>query len=219
MSSLETTSAEAANHLARRYDRAAPRWAREIARLGYPQAYRLLATRGLAAIAPDSKARPLRILDAGCGSGDFSCAVAQVAPGPMAVDLVDLSPAMLARAKAALAGLAEANAICGDLDDVLLDGEGCYDLVLCAHVIEHVPLPEALLARLRRMASPRGALLLVANRPHWCTWLVQLRWRTRAYPPEQIAQWLGSAGFGRVEHVSFASGPPSRTSMGYLATL
>jgi 2-polyprenyl-3-methyl-5-hydroxy-6-metoxy-1,4-benzoquinol methylase len=205
--------------LAIRYDRAASGWARRIARLGYAAAYATLAARGLERIAPQQSDRPIMVLDAGCGAGDFARAVAGAATTRIAVDLVDLSPAMLAVAETELAAVAaRTRAIIAAVEDAPLAAGG-YDVALCAHLIEHVAQPHKVLDRLRDALKPGGVLMLVVNRPHWCTRLIQLRWRTRAFDPAQVDQLLKDSGFKIVERVCFRSGPPSRTSMGYLASL
>lgn len=203
--------------LAARYDLAAPGWTAGIARLGYGAAYRALVARAAAEGRLAGGGGVLRVLDAGCGAGDFARALAEAAPRPASFDLVDLSPAMLGRAEAALRGVAaEVRAIEGAIEGAPLDPEG-YDVVLCAHLLEHLGRPERALERLRGGLRPGGVLLLVANRPHWCTRLIQWRWRSRAFAPEALLRHLGAAGFGRVSTVAFNAGPPSRTSLGYVA--
>lgn len=157
---------DTADQLVRKYDSAAPLWARGLARLRYPEAYSVLAARGVAAVRSERMKTVMRVLDAGCGSGDFTRAVVDSASAPVVADLVDLSTAMLTRAEAALAGLAQTRTIHGAIEDVVRDHADRYDLVLCAHVLEHVEDPGHVLAGLREKLRPQGALLLVANRPH-----------------------------------------------------
>jgi demethylmenaquinone methyltransferase/2-methoxy-6-polyprenyl-1,4-benzoquinol methylase len=208
---------DGAARLAARYDDAAPGWARQIALLGYPDAYRALSAEAVLTLARREAEEPIRVLDAGCGAGDFALAFAQTGRRPLEIDLLDLSPEMLARAAAATRGVAiQVRQILAPLADAPLAGEG-YHVVLCAHLLEHIENPAAELCRLADALLPGGVLLLIANRPHWCTWLIQWRWRTRAFSPEAMECLLTDAGFRSVERRSFSAGPPARTSMGYIA--
>ncbi len=206
------TAAADPQALARRYDAAAARWHAKLVRLGYLDAYRALATRA----ASEGRLRgATRVLDAGAGTGAFALALAEAAPGPVALDLVDVSPAMLAVAEALLAAAgATARTRLGALPALAGDG---YDVALCGHVLEHLDDPAPALAALRRALRPGGALLLVANKPHWCTRLLRLRWGSRAFRPEALLAALAAAGFHDIATHRFAGGPPARTSLGYLA--
>jgi ubiquinone/menaquinone biosynthesis C-methylase UbiE len=93
-----------------------------------------------------------RVLDAGAGTGALSRELATALPAIHPV-LVDLSPAMLARAQ--------------DLDDpravaslgALPFQDGQFDVVLCAWVIETVDDPRAVVCELLRVLRPGGLLL------------------------------------------------------------
>ena len=93
-----------------------------------------------------------QVLDAGAGTGALSRELAAALPNIHPV-LVDLSPAMLARA--------------ADLDDpravasleVLPFRDGQFDVVMCAWVIETVDDPRAAVTELLRVLRPGGLLL------------------------------------------------------------
>ena len=112
-----------------------------------------------------------------------------------------------------MAGLAK---IHGSIESLHRSGRS-YDLILCAHVVEHAARPHKDLAVLRSMLAPGGSLLLIVSKPHLCTWLLRWKWGHRAFTPAQVARLLAAAGLAGVDIVPFYSGPPSRTSMGYLA--
>jgi len=95
-----------------------------------------------------------RLLDVGCGSGeflarmrDFGWQVAGVEPDPRA-------------AEAARARLGPDAIVAADLDDPAL-GAGGFDAVTLAHVIEHVPDPVGTLERCRARLAPGGILVCV----------------------------------------------------------
>ena len=200
-------------NLAARYDAAAKGWNGKITPLGYPAAYAELAEKlGMV------DAAALDILDAGAGSASFSGAFIAVHGPPKSLTLRDISADMLRVAQRSLqeTGI-EAHCVSGDIES--LPAAPVFDLVLCAHVIEHCPSPTAALKALRGALRPNGKLLLVVSKPHWCTALIRLIWRSRAFHPEKVHALLAASGFDNVENVAFASGPPSRTSMGYIAAL
>lgn len=95
-------------------------------------------------------------LDAGCGTGLFSVALARRG---FAVTAVDIAPQMVnaAAQQARRAGVHErVRCLAGDLESV----SGCYDAVTCLDVLVHYPAPSftRMCARLAQLS--RGALLL-----------------------------------------------------------
>ncbi|MGJ3265016.1 MAG: class I SAM-dependent methyltransferase [Salinarimonas sp.] len=205
------------DRLTSRYDAAARRWHGKIARLRYLDAYAAIARTARERIAPARPGAPLRVLDAGAGTGAFSLALAATRAEPLALDLLDRSEAMLtaARANVEQAGLC-CRTIVGALGERPLE-DGAYDVVLCSHLIEHVPDPTAALADLYAALRPGGALRLVVSKPHWCTALLRLVWGHRALADAEVAARLAAAGLVDHARCPFALGPPSRTSMGHLA--
>lgn len=193
------------------YGRVAETWQGGIERLGYPAAYAAL----FAAAPPPA---PGRMLDLGTGSGAFAAACLRAAPSrPDALTLLDTSAEMLDRAREHLAtmGLAPECIHSGIGADAL--AARTFDTILAAHVIEHLDDPHAALAWCRDRLAPAGQLYLAVSRPHWCTALLRWKWGHRAYRPEVMLEMLSQAGFRGLRHVPFPSGPPSRTSAGYVA--
>lgn len=194
--------------LAGRYDRAANDWHEKIARLGYPAAYRhLIAQAGLSR-------RPGRVLDAGCGTGAFALALHQVSP-PSQIDLLDLSEAMRRAARRNLQreGGANGAAYASLWSDNLQDG--AYDVILAAHLIEHLDDPAEALSFMAAALAPGGTLLLSVSKPHWCTALIRVIWGHKAFREETVLRWAKATGL-KGKSVPFIAGPPSRTSMGYV---
>ncbi|HQX24989.1 MAG TPA: methyltransferase domain-containing protein [Pseudomonadota bacterium] len=96
-----------------------------------------------------------RVLDAGCGTGEFAARVADAFPA-VHVTGVDLIEASLETARQRHPDLAARLAFeQGDAFHLRFpDGE--FDLVACRHVTQAVPEPERLLAELVRVTRPGG---------------------------------------------------------------
>lgn len=197
--------------LAQRYDKAAGWWGDKMRTLGYHDAYL-----GFLSSPPVRPLAEARVLDIGCGSGTFAEGWAAIHGAASRISLMDPSRAMLDRAEAAL----ERRGVRADPVQAVLDDYAApvpFDHLLAAHVLEHCPDPEAALKRVRALVRPGGLLWLVASKPHWCNAIVWLKWRHRAFPPEEVAHMLARTGWQLEVEYAFPSGPPSRTSRGYLA--
>jgi len=192
--------------LGRVYDAAAAGWQTGIAKLGFPEAYRDLMRH-----VPHGNDRS--VLDVGTGSGAFADAWVAVHGTPAQLVLTDLSPAML---DVAAVRFPEARCLCAPVGAPVPDLPP-QEVVLCAHVIEHLDDPEAALVWMGGLLRPGGTLVLALSRPHWCTALVRWRWGNAAFDPETACQMLARAGFDHITAHPFVAGPPSRVSCGYVA--
>jgi len=195
----------AAADLGPKYDAAARRWHDQLLARGFGSAYRSLMPRRAIGAA----------LDVGCGSGAMSMALlSQTRPRTM--DLMDPSAAMLrsATTRVRAAGL-QGRDMQASVGDQL--GQG-YDLVLCAHVLEHLEDPMAGLTWIRNRLAPGGQAILAVSRPHFCTSIIRLRWGHQAWAPDIFVEMLVAAGFSAIDVKPFETGIPSRISCGYIAT-
>lgn len=140
------------------------------------------------------------VLDAGAGTGALSRRLARALPDLHPV-LVDLSPAMLARA--------------GDLGDpravasvqALPFADGTFDVVMSAWVIETVDDPRAAVAEMLRVLRPGG---LVAY--SFCSRPVRRRDRWRTGPTRAVVHALFAGHFLRQEQTPFHDCTTSRRS-------
>ena len=200
--------AKGSGTLARIYDAAETGWQDGISRLGFLEAYGDLMRH-----CPSPPVTHPRVMDVGTGTGAFARAWLD-AHGPAgALTLTDISGAMLRAATDRLPG---ATAIQGSLETPLPDLPA-QDVVLCAHVIEHMDDQMAALKQLHARLAPGGLLVMAISKPHWCTALVRWRWGNAAFAPDRAAQMLREAGFTDIHVHPFRSGPPSRVSCGYIA--
>ncbi|WP_030383357.1 MULTISPECIES: class I SAM-dependent methyltransferase [unclassified Streptomyces] len=99
---------------------------------------------------------PGDLLDLGCGTGSLSLLAAEAGHR---VTGVDLSPAMLDRARAKLAGR-DAEFLAGDAAAPPV-GERRFDVVLVRHVLWTLPDPADALRRWHGLLRPGGRLVLV----------------------------------------------------------
>lgn len=200
-----------ASDLNLKYDRAAPAWGDKMRLLGYYDAYLgFLASQTFRA--PDGN----RVLDIGCGTGAFADAWAAIQGPEQDIALLDPSEEMLARADALL----NRRGVTATRHADMLESHHParpYDCLLAAHVIEHVPNPTDALSAMRGLTEPGGHLWLVVSKPHWCNAIIWFQWRHSAYRPESVRGFLESSGWALEAEYAFPSGPPSRTSRGYLA--
>ncbi|MFB7460911.1 MULTISPECIES: bifunctional 2-polyprenyl-6-hydroxyphenol methylase/3-demethylubiquinol 3-O-methyltransferase UbiG [unclassified Streptomyces] len=100
--------------------------------------------------------RPAEILDLGCGTGSLSLLAAEQGHR---VTGVDLSPAMVERARAKLAGR-DAVFLVGDAADPPVDGQR-FDAVLVRHVLWTLPDPARALRHWQGLLRPDGRLVLI----------------------------------------------------------
>lgn len=189
-----------------RYDRAASNWELRIFQNGYLTAYQELLKSEIKGSG--------RVLDAGTGTGTFARVWAE-AGGSRDLTLFDPSWKML---NAAQANLATINVIPKIVQARVEDFEPQtpYATILAAHVIEHCAAPGMALRHFADWLEPGGRLFLVVSKPHWCNWLIWLRFRHRWFSAKTVLQMASNVGLTPLKTHAFQSGPPSRTSLGYL---
>lgn len=115
------------------------------------------------------------VLDAGCGDGTLSVALAEIAGRVLGVDL-SREMLLLAKEKAKAADLVTVDFVQADLLDLTLK-EHSFDLVICNYVLHHTPVATTI-ARLARLVKPTGWLFLQEPacpvsrklRPIWYRW-------------------------------------------------
>ncbi len=200
-----------ATDLNTRYDAAAPRWADKMRLLGYYDAYLGLLS-SLNFRAPEGT----EVLDIGCGTGAFAEAWVAIQGPRHSVTLLDPSAEMLSLGGAALARRDVASeTVRSTLEE--FKAEAPFHCLLAAHVLEHADRPVEALRAMRGLVQDDGRLWLVVSKPHWCNAIIWFQWRHRSYRPETVAAMLEESGWALEMEYAFPSGPPSRTSRGYLA--
>ena len=146
----------------------------------------------LSGLEESSAGEPLRVLDAGGGTGEFGRRLAQRGH---ALTLLDPSAAMLAiaRDKAARAGVAgRCHFLQAGVEALpgALGGERC-DVVLCHNVLEYVDDPAVVVRGLGATLRPGGLLSLVAMN----SYALPLRSLLQRGEPEEALTTLGRREF------------------------
>jgi SAM-dependent methyltransferase len=146
---------------------------------------------------------PPRVLDAGCGDGLMSLALARRHPGWRIVG-VDRREDLLegARARAAARGLGNVRFLAGDLTRAL--PESGFDAVVSLEVLEEVPDDRRALEVMAAALRPGGMLVLQVPERDWGPVLPgsATRWREEVrhgYDAEEISEALRAAGMGPAE--------------------
>jgi ubiquinone/menaquinone biosynthesis C-methylase UbiE len=124
------------------------------ARAIWPQEVPLIRRYGLG---PD-----IRILDAGCGTGEISSRLAEMFPlaRVLGVDIIDHH---LALARRRFASLAPRLSFEHQSIFELPAADATYDLTVCRHVIQSIPHAERVLAELKRVTRRGGWLHVIAE--------------------------------------------------------
>ena len=150
-----------------------------------------------------------RVLDLGCGTGEFTASLAAAGAAPIGVEV-------------AQGALGRARSRHPDVEFCLAPTEGplpledcSFDMVWASEVIEHVADTARWLSEIRRVLRPRGRLLLTTP-SHGRMRIVlggierysePLGDHLHLYTRRSLAQTLGELGFGEVR-VRAVGGPP-----------
>jgi arsenite methyltransferase len=100
-----------------------------------------------------------RVLDLGCGAGTDSLVAAQMVGDRGRVTGIDMTPQMLAKARAAAAEMGASNVefVEGEAERLPF-ADGSFDVVISNGVIDLIPDKDAVFAELFRVLSPGGRL-------------------------------------------------------------
>ncbi|MFB6232451.1 MAG: methyltransferase domain-containing protein [Salinibacter sp.] len=104
--------------------------------------------------------RPVRVLDAGTGFGQYAYFVARTFPNAQ-VRAVDVKSEYLERARQFADQTPYADQITWALDDLTdLQSEGPFDLILAVDVMEHIPEDETVFQHFERVLRPGGHVII-----------------------------------------------------------
>ncbi len=201
--------------LAAHYDKKSEQWQNIVDRYGFVPAYQGLIQGVMCHPHYRQHASSLRVLDAGVGTGAMSAAFREHMDGHLVLDAVDISQAMLQQAQQRLRhpkttlNLRRANLA------NLPYADSSFDVVLAAHVIEHLPDPKVALAELYRVLKPGGILIGSITRTSLFGALVQMLWRTHRVSSSVALNWLNACGLQATRIIPYRTdSPASRLSLG-----
>lgn len=131
-----------------------------------------------------------RVLDAGCGSGEYTRALARALPDSEVVGC-DREPRYLAYARrtSAIQGLPRVVFEEGDLRRLPFP-DGAFDAIWAKHVLQWVGTPRTAVAELLRVLRPGGRIVLV----HF-DWFLTGNWPEIEVPQLAIETWVNRDAF------------------------
>ena len=204
------------DQLAEVYDAAAPWWQRRMEQLGHIRAYERLMWSlkrdGVLCHLEDGS----RVLDCGIGTASFSLALADAIRVRPEVSGVDVAREMVGRAWRRLEGRGIRGELhCGDMR-ALPFPEDSFDLVMGAHVLEHLSNPMAGIQEMVRVLRPGSPLLLSVTRSGLPAMLLQLRWGNGSFRPQTVVEMMTDAGLANCRAYRHLTGLLSWTSFAYV---
>ncbi|MEO0576178.1 MAG: class I SAM-dependent methyltransferase [Pseudomonadota bacterium] len=193
-----------AEELSEVYDREAGSWDSTIQQFGFPTAYEAMLQHAIPSkvLAPSS-GEPLRVLDAGIGSGGLSKALANVCSAPLQLSGCDISTGMLEAAEQSLRQLGLSAELIQNDVQALPYATGQFDIVMAAHVLEHLVDPHRALSEMVRVLKPGGILIACLTRRSSLGAYVQWKWRTHNVSNDQARSWLAKHKLEAVRCISF----------------
>lgn len=99
-----------------------------------------------------------KVLDAGCGTGNNSRYLLQLRPDAQ-ITCIDL------QGKYAKNVQDFATFIEGSVTDMKMIKDDKFDLIICFHLLEHIPTPADAVAEFKRVLKPNG--VIACECPHW----------------------------------------------------
>lgn len=203
-----------ARQLERLYDDQSQTWDAKLARMGVIEGYQRI----LRQVFPRDR-DDLHVLDAGVGTGALSLALGHVATKPVSLHGIDLSSGMLAEAQKRLDAAGQGIALTqGDITDLPYQ-DGRFDVVMTAHTLEHLPVPQNAIRELARVLRPGGMLIACVTRRSPLGAYIQLKWHTHRVSPDAGRQWFRGHGLRSVRAIPL--GPSGtlldRLSVAYVA--
>lgn len=207
----------APDELTEHYDRQAKSWRGTVQNLGFDAAYEHLLGTVLRQERYAQQATRLRVLDAGIGTGAMSAALCRVVQRPVELNGIDISSAMLREATSTLKGhdvdlrLQQANL------EMLPFEDDSFDIVLVAHVLEHLADPQKAIVEIHRVLKPGGLVVTCITRKSPAGAWIQWKWRTHRVAMRSALRWLRDGGFRSVEAMELDEGlAAQRLSVGYV---
>ena len=204
------------SELANTYNRAAAWWHQQLQVLGYGRAYQQLwqALRHGDYLPHDFA--PDQLCDCGIGTAAFSLAFAQTVAPNIQITGIDLAPEMLNKAQSKLASAHLHHQMYQSDVRTLPLNSNSFDIVISAHMLEHLPDPAQGLQEMFRILRPGAPIVLVATRSGFLGSCLQWHWGNRCFSPPELVNLMHRAGFSHVNVIPFSLGLAQLTSSAYI---
>ncbi|MEM6754892.1 MAG: class I SAM-dependent methyltransferase [Cyanobacteria bacterium P01_C01_bin.38] len=198
--------------LSQTYDEAAFEWHQHLRLLGYCHAYEKLWESLKDADILHRWQDNLTICDCGIGTAAFSLAFAQTINPKTHITGVDISSGMLKIANRKLSQANINHRICQSDMRRLPFANECFDGVISAHMLEHLPNPEQGLKEIVRVLRPGAPLILAVTQSNLIGRLIQWRWGNRCFSQKELSELMYKAGLINLQFFSFPMGLTHLTS-------
>lgn len=187
------------------YDRCARSWKKRLSLFGTTETYGSAWDAFFDLTSGTRAQRQLRVLDCGIGDGAFSSAFASRYPGELDLHGVDLSAGMLDQARTNLSASGIHPTLWqADCRDLPFETE-TFDIVMAAHVIEHLPDPQSALSEMFRVLKPGGRAAFAITRNSPLGRLIQFSWRTQTFSFRNVSELLLNAKFSAAQELPIAT--------------
>ncbi|MBT9316886.1 class I SAM-dependent methyltransferase [Leptothoe spongobia] len=188
------------------YDASAHQWQDNLVRLGQLHDYQLLFNNYAVRTCLSHVDQTSHILDCGIGTGAFSLALLDSVNQPVHVSGVDISYPMLTQAQQNLENRCRTLDLrCDDIRRLPFADES-FDVVIFAHVLEHMANPVDTLREMVRVLKPGAPLIASVTRKGLGQALMALRWQHRGYASHQLDFFLQAAGLEAVKSFDYGTG-------------
>ncbi|MFK7802466.1 MAG: class I SAM-dependent methyltransferase [Anaerolineae bacterium] len=189
--------------LSQKYSLAAPRWHQSIQRMGFIRAYQSIFSQLRDSCYSEQPAFELDVLDVGIGTGGLAQALIAEDPRPIHLTGIDISAEMLEETRSNLK--AQVSSMDLQQQDVqrlnLPDHQ--FDLVMGAHVLEHLDDIRPGLSEMARVAKPGATVLLVVTRRSLASAWLHLIWQIKMSNGQEVSDVFRQVGLEKVQLVRF----------------
>jgi len=200
------------DQLSQTYNQAASWWHQQLHWLGYDHAYaelwRSLQHAGILFHLQDNST----VCDCGIGTAAFSLTFAKTVNSTVQITGVDISPEMLGKAHQFLNQAKVNHRLCQSDVNVLRFKDDTFDVVMSAHMLEHLPHSAQGLQEMVRVLRPGAPLVLAVTRPGLLGWWIQWHRGNDCFSQKKLVEMLTEAGLINVQFYPFTVGLSRWTS-------
>lgn len=198
------------------YNAVALDWNRLIHRLGinraYTQLFHVLQQDQILNHVKDNA----NVCDCGIGTAAFSQALVKVINSKVNLVGIDISPAMLDQAQQLLTQAGIHPQLCQSDVNHLPLADNLFDLVISAHMLEHLVNPAEGLQAMVRVLRPGSPIVLAVTCPSLLSWWIEWHWGNRCFNSKAITRMMAEAGLTQIRVYPFTYGLAYWTSTAYV---